>query len=70
MKIGCNTVSFRKYPLEKALATIAEAGYKYVEVEGNLIWCSHVDPFKDDPIKRANFSFRMPAATSNLIYFP
>src|SRR4030066_1873749 len=51
MKIGCNTVSFRKYPLEKALATIAEAGYKYVEVEGNLIWCSHVDPFKDDPIK-------------------
>lgn len=51
MKIGCNTVSFREYPLKKALKTIAEAGYKYVEVEGNLAWCSHVNPYKDDPIK-------------------
>jgi len=49
MKIGCNTVSFRNYPLEKALETIAETGYKYVEIEANLAWCSHVDPYKDDP---------------------
>jgi sugar phosphate isomerase/epimerase len=54
MKIGCNTVSFRKYPLEKALETVAEAGYEYVEIEGNLAWCSHVDPYKDDPIKFMN----------------
>jgi len=51
MKIGCNTISFRRYPLEKALETVAEAGYEYVEIEGNLAWCSHVDPYKDDPIK-------------------
>lgn len=51
MKIGCNAVSFRNYPLEKALETVAEAGYEYIEIEGNLAWCSHVDPYKDDPIK-------------------
>ena len=51
MKIGCNSVSFRNYPLDKALATIAEVGYEYVEIEGNLAWCSHVDTYRDDPIK-------------------
>lgn len=33
MKIGCNTVDFRKHSLEKALQWIVEAGYEYVEVE-------------------------------------
>ncbi len=51
MKLGCNTVAFRKYPLEFALEKIAAAGYEYVEVEANLTWCPHADPWKDDPIK-------------------
>jgi sugar phosphate isomerase/epimerase len=51
MKIGCNTVDFRKHPLEKALQWIAEAGYEYVEVEANMSWCDHADPYRDDPIQ-------------------
>ncbi len=51
MKIGCNTVDFRTYPFEKALEWIAEAGYEYVEVEANLSWCDHADPYRDDPIR-------------------
>ncbi len=51
MKIGCNTVDFRKYPFEKVLQWISEAGYEYVEVEANLSWCDHADPYRDDPIK-------------------
>ena len=51
MKIGCNTVDFRKHPFEKALQWIAEAGYEYVEVEANLSWCDHADPYRDDPVK-------------------
>jgi sugar phosphate isomerase/epimerase len=51
MLIGCNTVAFRKYSLEFALERIAAAGYEYVEVEANLSWCPHADPWKDDPLK-------------------
>jgi sugar phosphate isomerase/epimerase len=51
MKIACNTVAFRKYPLEYALEKIAAAGYEFVEVEANLSWCPHVDPWVDDPLK-------------------
>lgn len=62
MKLGCNTVDFRKMDLDYALEKIAKAGYEYVEVEANLKWCSHVDPWKDDPIKFKdkikNFGFR------------
>lgn len=49
MRLGCNTVGYRKLPLEDALARIARAGYRYVEVESNLSWCSHADPWHDDP---------------------
>lgn len=49
MKIGCNTVAFRSSSLDFALKEISAAGYKYVEVEANLLWCPHVDPWKDDP---------------------
>jgi sugar phosphate isomerase/epimerase len=49
MKIGCNTVAFRRSSLDFALKEISAAGYKYVEVEANLLWCPHVDPWKDDP---------------------
>ena len=51
MKIGCNTVDFRRMDLDFALEQIAKAGFEYVEVEANLKWCSHADPWKDDPIK-------------------
>jgi sugar phosphate isomerase/epimerase len=51
MKIGCNTVAFRKYDLDFALGKIADAQYEYVEVEANLKWCPHIDTRKSDPIK-------------------
>lgn len=49
MRIGCNAVGLRSLPLEDALERIARAGFRYVEVEGNLSWCSHADPWTDDP---------------------
>jgi sugar phosphate isomerase/epimerase len=49
MKLGCNTVGYRKLPLADALARIARSGYRYVEVESNLSWCNHADPWHDDP---------------------
>ncbi len=51
MNIGCNTVDFRTMPFDFALQKIAAAGFEYVEVEANLKWCSHADPWKDDPVK-------------------
>lgn len=51
MRIGCNTVAFRKFDLDFALDRIAQAGYTCVEVEANLSWCDHVRTDKDDPIK-------------------
>jgi len=51
MEIGCNTVAFRRESLDYALERIASAGYKFVEVEANLKWCPHVDPWEDDPLK-------------------
>jgi len=62
MKIGCNTVAFRKSSLDFALERIARAGYKYVEVEANMSWCDHIRTDKDDPVKFAdrikNFGFK------------
>jgi sugar phosphate isomerase/epimerase len=54
MRIGCNTVAFRTEPLDTALARIAEAGYEWVEIEGNLKWCPHADPWQEDPIQFAD----------------
>jgi len=51
MKLGCNTVAFRKSSLEFALERIARAGYKYLEVEANMSWCDHVRTDQDDPVK-------------------
>lgn len=51
MKIGCNTVDFRRESLDFALEKITLAGYEYVEVEANLKWCPHIDLWKDDPVK-------------------
>jgi sugar phosphate isomerase/epimerase len=51
MKIGCNTVAFRNFPLDFALEKIVSAGYEWVEVEANMSWCPHANPWEDDPIK-------------------
>ena len=51
MEIGCNTVAFRRESLDFALDRIASAGYRFVEVEANLSWCPHADPWKDDPLQ-------------------
>lgn len=51
MKVGCNTVAFREHPLDFALEKIAKAGYEYVEVEANLKWCNHLDPWHEDPVR-------------------
>ncbi|HXX91514.1 MAG TPA: TIM barrel protein, partial [Acidimicrobiales bacterium] len=51
MKLGCNAVGFRHLELEDALERVRLAGFGYVEVESNLSWCSHVDPWNDDPVK-------------------
>lgn len=69
MKIGCNTVAFRQYELDFALDKIASAGYEYVEIEANLKWCPHLDPWKDDPItfkdKINRFGFKGVSAVGN-----
>ena len=49
MKIGCGTVLFRKFELERALATIREIGFRYFETQAVGPWCPHVDVNKDDP---------------------
>lgn len=51
MKLGCNTVAFRKYSLDVALERIARAAYQYVEVEANLSWCDHARTDQHDPIQ-------------------
>lgn len=49
MKIGCGTVLFREYELERALAAIRQIGYRYFETQAVGPWCPHVDVEKDDP---------------------
>ena len=53
MKIGCSTVVFREYPLEKTLEEIRKIGYEYIETQGTNPWCNHVVVGKDDPVKFA-----------------
>lgn len=68
MRISCTTVNFRRCSLDEALERIARAGYAYVEVEANLGWCGHVNPYQDDPIqfkeKVAGFGFQGVVAVS------
>jgi len=49
MKIGCGTVLFRKFPLERSLAAIRQIGYEYFETQAVGPWCPHVNVEKDDP---------------------
>ena len=49
MKIGCGTVVFRKFELERALDAIRKIGYEYFETQAVGPWCPHVNVEKDDP---------------------
>ena len=50
MKIGCGTVLFRTFALERSLAAIREIGYEYFETQAVGPWCPHVNVEKDDPL--------------------
>lgn len=49
MKIGCGTVLFREYELERSLEAIRQIGYRYFETQAVGPWCPHVNVEKDDP---------------------
>ena len=49
MKIGCGTVVFRKFELERALDAIRKIGFEYFETQAVGPWCPHVNVEKDDP---------------------
>ena len=49
MKVGCGTVLFRKFDLERSLAAIREIGYEYFETQAVGPWCPHVNVREDDP---------------------
>jgi sugar phosphate isomerase/epimerase len=51
MIIGCSTVLFRRYELERVLDAIRGIGYEYIETQGVGPWCQHVDIEKTDPVK-------------------
>ncbi len=51
MKIGCGTVLFRNFELERALAAIREIGFRYFETQAVGPWCPHVDVDRDDPLQ-------------------
>ena len=49
MKIGCGTVLFRKFKLERSLAAMREIGFEYFETQAVGPWCPHVNVDGDDP---------------------
>lgn len=49
MKLGCGTVLFRCFDLEKSLETIRNIGFEYFETQAVGPWCPHVNVEKDDP---------------------
>jgi len=49
MKIGCGTVLFRMFELERSLAAIREIGFEYFETQAVGPWCPHVNVERDDP---------------------
>ena len=49
MKIGCGTVLFRKFELERSLAAMRDIGFEYFETQAVGPWCPHVNVFEDDP---------------------
>jgi sugar phosphate isomerase/epimerase len=51
MILSCNTVLFRKYPLEEALEAVREAGFEYIETQAMIPFCPHVNVDTDDPVR-------------------
>ena len=51
MKIGCGTVLFREYDLERSLDAIRKIGFEYFETQAVGPWCGHVNIETDDPEK-------------------
>lgn len=51
MKLGCGTVLFRKFDLERSLDAIRNIGFEYFETQAVGPWCPHVNVEKDDPEK-------------------
>ena len=49
MKLGCGTVLFRKFDLERSLEAIRKIGFEYFETQAVGPWCPHVNVEKDDP---------------------
>lgn len=49
MKLGCGTVLFRQFGLERALEAIRGIGFEYFETQAVGPWCPHVNVEKDDP---------------------
>lgn len=51
VKLGCGTVLFRCFDLEKSLDAIRNIGFEYFETQAVGPWCPHVNVEKDDPEK-------------------
>ena len=49
MKLGCGTVLFRKFDLERSLEAIRNIGFEYFETQAVGPWCPHVNVETDDP---------------------
>lgn len=49
MKLGCGTVLFRKFDLERSLEAIRSIGFEYFETQAVGPWCPHVNVEQDDP---------------------
>ncbi len=49
MKLGCGTVLFRNFDLERSLDAIRNIGFEYFETQAVGPWCPHVNVEKDDP---------------------
>lgn len=56
MKIGCGTVVFREFELERALDAMRTIGYEYFETQAVGPWCNHVQLGKTDPIQLADMA--------------
>ena len=49
IKVGCGTVLFREYELERSLEAIRNIGFEYFETQAVGKWCPHVNVEEDDP---------------------
>lgn len=55
-KIGCGSVVFREYELERVLDAIYSTGYRYFETQATNPWCMHVVVDRDDPVRFADMA--------------